>query len=240
MLPSHVTLVEVGPRDGLQNEQPPVDAATKIELVRRLEHAGRAQPQRLGQCPTRLQADTEGRPEPVAGRGSSVGQLPTSAGIVVHQARTQRTQPVVTDQQRAGRGRYCDTEDVAVDAGGGLASRGSHGRPPFVGILLVSDALASAAAQRCSTGTDLGALRVDDGDAYTLGAKVDAGECTVSISARSTRRTRGPGGAVPRVGTRGTVGMGGTVGKLTARHRPRYHALHLTVAMSRIDITLSW
>ncbi len=40
MLPSHVTLVEVGPRDGLQNEKVPVDAATKIELVERLESAG--------------------------------------------------------------------------------------------------------------------------------------------------------------------------------------------------------
>ncbi|HWI09731.1 MAG TPA: hydroxymethylglutaryl-CoA lyase [Burkholderiaceae bacterium] len=39
-LPSHVTLVEVGPRDGLQNEKLPVDAATKIELVHRLQAAG--------------------------------------------------------------------------------------------------------------------------------------------------------------------------------------------------------
>jgi hydroxymethylglutaryl-CoA lyase len=35
-----VTLVEVGPRDGLQNEKQPVDAATKIELVHRLQAAG--------------------------------------------------------------------------------------------------------------------------------------------------------------------------------------------------------
>jgi len=40
ILPSHVTLVEVGPRDGLQNEKSPVDAATKIELVHRLQAAG--------------------------------------------------------------------------------------------------------------------------------------------------------------------------------------------------------
>ena len=39
-LPSHVTLVEVGPRDGLQNEARPVPAATKIELVHRLQAAG--------------------------------------------------------------------------------------------------------------------------------------------------------------------------------------------------------
>ncbi len=40
MIPSHVSLVEVGPRDGLQNEKMPVDAATKIELVHLLQAAG--------------------------------------------------------------------------------------------------------------------------------------------------------------------------------------------------------
>jgi len=40
MFPSQVTLVEVGPRDGLQNEKQPVDAAIKIELVHRLQAAG--------------------------------------------------------------------------------------------------------------------------------------------------------------------------------------------------------
>ena len=40
MLPSSVTLVEVGPRDGLQNEAAPVTTAQKIELVRRLQRAG--------------------------------------------------------------------------------------------------------------------------------------------------------------------------------------------------------
>ncbi len=40
MIPSFVTLVEVGPRDGLQNEKQPVDAANKIELVHRLQAAG--------------------------------------------------------------------------------------------------------------------------------------------------------------------------------------------------------
>jgi hydroxymethylglutaryl-CoA lyase len=39
-LPHHVTLVDVGPRDGLQNEARPVHAATKIELVHRLQSAG--------------------------------------------------------------------------------------------------------------------------------------------------------------------------------------------------------
>jgi hydroxymethylglutaryl-CoA lyase len=39
-LPAHVTLVEVGPRDGLQNESRPIPAATKIELVERLQRAG--------------------------------------------------------------------------------------------------------------------------------------------------------------------------------------------------------
>jgi hydroxymethylglutaryl-CoA lyase len=40
MEPTRVTLVEVGPRDGLQNEAQAVVAADKIELVQRLQHAG--------------------------------------------------------------------------------------------------------------------------------------------------------------------------------------------------------
>ena len=39
-LPSHVKLVEVGPRDGLQNEKQAVPASVKIELVHRLQAAG--------------------------------------------------------------------------------------------------------------------------------------------------------------------------------------------------------
>ena len=40
MLPTHVTLVDVGPRDGLQNEAQPVSSVHKIELVHRLQNAG--------------------------------------------------------------------------------------------------------------------------------------------------------------------------------------------------------
>jgi hydroxymethylglutaryl-CoA lyase len=40
MIPTRVTLVDVGPRDGLQNEKQTVDAAVKIELVHRLQAAG--------------------------------------------------------------------------------------------------------------------------------------------------------------------------------------------------------
>ena len=39
-LPKHVKIVEVGPRDGLQNEKENVSAAVKIELVDRLSRAG--------------------------------------------------------------------------------------------------------------------------------------------------------------------------------------------------------
>jgi hydroxymethylglutaryl-CoA lyase len=38
--PGKVKLVDVGPRDGLQNEKEPVPAAVKIELVHRLQDAG--------------------------------------------------------------------------------------------------------------------------------------------------------------------------------------------------------
>jgi hydroxymethylglutaryl-CoA lyase len=40
MKPAAVTLVDVGPRDGLQNEAAPVPTAAKIELVHRLQAAG--------------------------------------------------------------------------------------------------------------------------------------------------------------------------------------------------------
>ena len=39
-LPTQVTLVDVGPRDGLQNEAQPVATAHKVELVHRLQAAG--------------------------------------------------------------------------------------------------------------------------------------------------------------------------------------------------------
>ncbi len=39
-LPTRVKLVEVGPRDGLQNEKQAVSAAVKVELVHRLQAAG--------------------------------------------------------------------------------------------------------------------------------------------------------------------------------------------------------
>ena len=39
-LPSHVRLVEVGPRDGLQNEARPISVADKVQLVDALTHAG--------------------------------------------------------------------------------------------------------------------------------------------------------------------------------------------------------
>ncbi len=39
-LPRRVKLIDVGPRDGLQNEKQPVPAAIKIELVQRLQAAG--------------------------------------------------------------------------------------------------------------------------------------------------------------------------------------------------------
>ena len=42
-IPSRVQLIDVGPRDGLQNEKQPVPAEVKIELVHRLQAAGLAE-----------------------------------------------------------------------------------------------------------------------------------------------------------------------------------------------------
>ena len=41
-LPKRVKLVEVGPRDGLQNEAAPVTTEVKVELIHRLQDAGLA------------------------------------------------------------------------------------------------------------------------------------------------------------------------------------------------------
>jgi hydroxymethylglutaryl-CoA lyase len=38
--PRHVKLVEVGPRDGLQNEPSPIETHAKVELINRLSHTG--------------------------------------------------------------------------------------------------------------------------------------------------------------------------------------------------------
>ncbi len=40
LIPQRVTIVDVGPRDGLQNEKEPVSTADKVELVHRLQAAG--------------------------------------------------------------------------------------------------------------------------------------------------------------------------------------------------------
>ncbi|MCE3027987.1 hydroxymethylglutaryl-CoA lyase [Salinicola sp. DM10] len=39
-MPKHVSIVEVGPRDGLQNEAEPITTAAKLELIERLGSAG--------------------------------------------------------------------------------------------------------------------------------------------------------------------------------------------------------
>ncbi|MBP9541843.1 MAG: hydroxymethylglutaryl-CoA lyase, partial [Vitreoscilla sp.] len=39
-LPKHVKIVEVGPRDGLQNEKQAIDTATKVALIARLGASG--------------------------------------------------------------------------------------------------------------------------------------------------------------------------------------------------------
>lgn len=40
LFPARVRLIDVGPRDGLQNEAQAVPAAIKVELVQRLQTAG--------------------------------------------------------------------------------------------------------------------------------------------------------------------------------------------------------
>ncbi len=47
ILPAAVRIVEMGPRDGLQNEKQLVSTDAKLELVRRLERAGLTAVQRM-------------------------------------------------------------------------------------------------------------------------------------------------------------------------------------------------
>mgnify|MGYP000916627679 CR=1 FL=1 len=40
ILPNNVTIIEVGPRDGLQNEKKHVDEANKLAFIHALQRAG--------------------------------------------------------------------------------------------------------------------------------------------------------------------------------------------------------
>ena len=69
-LPSSVTIYEVGPRDGLQNEQSIVPAATKVEFIRRLEAAGLATIETTSFVPARWVPQMGDAEEVLAGLGS--------------------------------------------------------------------------------------------------------------------------------------------------------------------------
>jgi hydroxymethylglutaryl-CoA lyase len=68
-LPSSVTIYEVGPRDGLQNEQTIVPAATKVEFIRRLEAAGLATIETTSFVPARWVPQMGDAEEVLAGLG---------------------------------------------------------------------------------------------------------------------------------------------------------------------------
>src|SRR6476620_4673791 len=68
-LPAKVTIYEVGPRDGLQNEQTIVPAATKVEFIRRLEAAGLATIETTSFVPARWVPQMGDAEEVLAGLG---------------------------------------------------------------------------------------------------------------------------------------------------------------------------
>ncbi|MCU1537916.1 MAG: hydroxymethylglutaryl-CoA lyase [Humibacillus sp.] len=69
-LPAEVTIYEVGPRDGLQNEKTIVPAATKVEFVRRLEAAGLATIETTSFVPARWVPQMGDAEEVLAGLGA--------------------------------------------------------------------------------------------------------------------------------------------------------------------------
>ncbi len=69
-LPSSVTIYEVGPRDGLQNEKTIVPAATKVEFIRRLEAAGLGTIETTSFVPARWVPQMGDAEEVLAGLGS--------------------------------------------------------------------------------------------------------------------------------------------------------------------------
>jgi hydroxymethylglutaryl-CoA lyase len=72
-LPPQVTIYEVGPRDGLQNEQTVVPAATKVEFIRRLESAGLGTIETTSFVPARWVPQMGDAEEVLAGLGAAGG-----------------------------------------------------------------------------------------------------------------------------------------------------------------------
>ena len=61
-LPKHVKIVEVGPRDGLQNEKQIVPTEIKIELINRLAEVGAADGGQRGGSGRHQKASGDGLP----------------------------------------------------------------------------------------------------------------------------------------------------------------------------------
>lgn len=72
-LPASVTIYEVGPRDGLQNEKTVVPAATKVEFIRRLEAAGLGTIETTSFVPARWVPQMGDAEEVLAGLGAAGG-----------------------------------------------------------------------------------------------------------------------------------------------------------------------
>ncbi|MEC8522769.1 MAG: hydroxymethylglutaryl-CoA lyase, partial [Pseudomonadota bacterium] len=73
-LPKQVRIVEVGPRDGLQNEKQPISAATKVELIERLVSAG------VGYIEAGSFVNPKWVPQ-MAGSDEVFEQMPRSSGV---------------------------------------------------------------------------------------------------------------------------------------------------------------
>ena len=139
------------------------------------QHAFVAPPQQLGQCPRGLDPVTQPVPQRVA-RLLRLGRERACPGVVVHQPGCAGGAVGISDQH----GARCAVHRNACDRGRGsrgqaadhLAEGVGRLRPPLVGVLLVTVAVA-AAGQRAGCGGEDGARRPHGNGADALGAEVD-------------------------------------------------------------------
>ena len=111
----HVTLVEVGPRDGLQNEPAEVPTATKIDFIQRLAATGLPVIEATSFVSPRWVPQLADAAEVLAGLGlSGSNRTGTDAPSAVGRAMTPRYPVLVPNQQGLERALAAGAREIAV------------------------------------------------------------------------------------------------------------------------------